>query len=90
VIQIESHNLTIVPVIQTPALELKGIWVAKCDYCAGDSRVRVIVIVGCSGTGKTKLVSLVCEDEHVKTHFGSEAMLCILFIVSRRLFDWRW
>ncbi|AES95702.1 putative P-loop containing nucleoside triphosphate hydrolase, leucine-rich repeat domain, L [Medicago truncatula] len=37
-----------------------------------DDFVPVIVIVGVPGIGKTKLASLVCEDEQVKAHFGFE------------------
>jgi len=44
-----------------------------------DDFVPVIVIVGVPGIGKTKLASLVCEDEQVKAHFGFEPIwICSL------------
>ncbi|KHN40424.1 disease resistance protein RGA2-like [Glycine soja] len=38
----------------------------------GDGVVPVVTIVGVPGIGKTKLASLVCEDEQVKAHFGEQ------------------
>ncbi|CAK9153237.1 unnamed protein product [Ilex paraguariensis] len=43
----------------------------------GDSRLRVVSVVGMGGSGKTTLVKKVFDDNHVKTQFQSHAWITV-------------